>query len=46
MYLALRRKGVDTELVFYPRASHGLSERAHRIDMYRRQLEWFDRYVR
>jgi len=46
MYLALKRKGVPTELVFYPRAAHGISERAHRIDMYQRQLDWFDRHVR
>ena len=46
MYLALRRKGVPTELVLYPRATHGISERAHRTDLYRRQLDWFDRYVK
>ena len=46
MYLALKRQGVPTELVFYPRATHGISERVHRIDMYQRQLDWFDRYLR
>ncbi len=46
MYQALKTKGVDTELVMYPRASHGISERAHRIDILERQLAWFDKYVK
>ncbi|RMF75060.1 MAG: S9 family peptidase, partial [Planctomycetota bacterium] len=46
LYTALKRKGVPTQLVFYPRSGHGVGERAHRIDLYQRQLDWFDKYVR
>ena len=46
MHEALQQVGVPTQLVLYPRASHGVSERAHRIDLYTRQIAWFDRYVR
>jgi dipeptidyl aminopeptidase/acylaminoacyl peptidase len=46
MHVALRQVGVPTQLVLYPRAAHGISERAHRIDLYQRQLDWFDRHVR
>jgi dipeptidyl aminopeptidase/acylaminoacyl peptidase len=45
MHEALRQREIPTQLVLYPRASHGLSERAHRIDMYQRHVDWFDRYV-
>jgi dipeptidyl aminopeptidase/acylaminoacyl peptidase len=44
-YTALKEKGVDTELVFYPRESHGLSERAHRLDYMNRVLAWFDKHL-
>lgn len=45
-YQALKTKGIDTELVVYPRATHGISERAHRLDLLQRQLEWFDKYLK
>ena len=32
LYQALKIKGVDTELVLYPREPHGLTERAHQLD--------------
>lgn len=44
-YTALKEKGVDTELVLYPRESHGLSERAHRLDYMNRVIAWFDKYL-
>lgn len=46
MYTALKTKGVPTQLVLYPRSGHGVSERAHRLDLYTRQLEWFDQYLK
>ena len=46
MYMALKRRGVDTVLVRYPREGHGLREPKHRIDALERTLSWFDRYVK
>lgn len=46
MYMALKRRGVDTVLVRYPREGHGLREPKHRVDALERTLAWFDRYVK
>ncbi len=49
IYVALKRLGVDTEMVRYPDESHGLS-RIGRTDRRIRRLEhisrWFDRYLK
>ncbi len=44
-YRALRRAGVPTELVLYPRAGHGLQEPKQQIDSLRRHLAWFSRWL-
>ena len=46
MYTALRRRGVETMLVRYPREGHGLREPKHRVDALERTLAWFDRYLK
>jgi dipeptidyl aminopeptidase/acylaminoacyl peptidase len=46
MYMALRRRGVETVLVRYPREGHGLREPKHRVDALERTLAWFDRYLK
>jgi dipeptidyl aminopeptidase/acylaminoacyl peptidase len=46
LYRALEDKGVETQMVIYPRAGHGVRERAHRIDLLTRELEWFDRFLK
>ena len=46
LHQALKERGVPTEMVMYPRAGHGIRERAHMIDLLSRQLEWFDRYLK
>jgi dipeptidyl aminopeptidase/acylaminoacyl peptidase len=46
MYTALKRRGVETVLVRYPREGHGLREPKHRIDSMERTLAWFDRYLK
>jgi len=46
MYMGLRRRGVETVLVRYPREGHGLREPRHRVDALERTLVWFDRYLR
>ena len=46
MYMALRRRGIETVFVRYPREGHGLREPAHRQDALERTLAWFDKYLR
>ena len=43
MFRALRDRGVSTECVIYPREGHPIRERAHRLDMLERGLNWFCR---
>jgi dipeptidyl aminopeptidase/acylaminoacyl peptidase len=42
----LRRYGVDTEFVEYPREGHGIREEKHQIDMLNRIIAWFDKYLK
>lgn len=46
LYRALKRVGVETQFVTYPREPHGIAERAHQIDLLERVLAWFDKYVK
>jgi dipeptidyl aminopeptidase/acylaminoacyl peptidase len=46
MYMALKRRGVDTVFVRYPREGHSLREPKHRVDALERTIAWFDRFVR
>ena len=46
MYMALRRRGVETTLVRYPREGHGFREPRHRVDALERTLDWFDKYLK
>jgi dipeptidyl aminopeptidase/acylaminoacyl peptidase len=45
-FRALRERGVPVEMTVYPRAGHGLKERAHQRDMLTRSVEWFCRHLR
>lgn len=45
LYRALKRYGVATELVTYPREPHGPREEKHQLDIHTRMLAWFDRYL-
>jgi dipeptidyl aminopeptidase/acylaminoacyl peptidase len=45
LYLALRRRGVPTQLVVYPGQGHGLSVPSYERDLYVRYLAWLDKYV-
>jgi dipeptidyl aminopeptidase/acylaminoacyl peptidase len=45
LHEALRARGIATEMVTYKRAGHGVRERRQVEDLYRRQLQWFDRYL-
>ena len=44
LYRALKRYGVETELVVYPREPHGPREEKHQLDLLTRMTGWFDRF--
>ncbi|MFN2532004.1 MAG: prolyl oligopeptidase family serine peptidase [Pyrinomonadaceae bacterium] len=46
MYMALKRRNVDSVFVRYPREGHGLREPRHRVDALEKTIAWFDKYVR
>jgi len=46
MYMALKRRGIETVFVRYPREGHGLREPKHRVDALERTIAWFDRYLK
>ncbi|MBX9600851.1 MAG: S9 family peptidase [Bryobacteraceae bacterium] len=45
-YNALKRRGVITRLVTYPRTPHGPREPKFVLDIMQRHLDWVDKYVR
>jgi len=45
-YRGLKRYGVATELVLYPREGHGLREEKHLVDRLARILAWYDRHLK
>ncbi len=45
MYVALKRLGVDTKMVTYPRQPHGIREPKFTIDAAERQLRWLKKYI-
>ena len=46
LYQALRRRGVETQLVVYPGQSHGIRVPSYQVDRYERYLAWYDEHVR
>lgn len=46
MYRALKSLGVPVEFVRYPRQGHPIKERHHQIDLMRRMVAWFDRWLK
>ena len=46
LYRALKRYGVETELVIYPREGHGLKEEKHVVDRLSRPVAWFDKHLK
>jgi dipeptidyl aminopeptidase/acylaminoacyl peptidase len=46
LYRGLKRYGVVTDLVLYPREPHGFQEAKHRVDMQKRMIAWFEKYVK
>jgi dipeptidyl aminopeptidase/acylaminoacyl peptidase len=45
-YRALKRYGVESEFVVYPREPHGLQEEKHLIDRLNRVVRWFDTHLK
>jgi dipeptidyl aminopeptidase/acylaminoacyl peptidase len=45
-YVALKRKGVPTEMVVYPRTPHGPREPKLLMDVSPRILAWLDKYIK
>ena len=45
-YRGLKRYGVVSDLVLYPREPHGLREEKHLIDRLTRILAWYDTYLK
>jgi dipeptidyl aminopeptidase/acylaminoacyl peptidase len=46
LYRALKRYGVETDYVVYPREGHGLAEEKHVVDRLTRIVAWFDKYLK
>lgn len=46
LYQALKRRGIDTQLVVYPGESHGISRPSFIRDRYERYLDWYNSRVR
>jgi dipeptidyl aminopeptidase/acylaminoacyl peptidase len=46
LYLALKKRGVETELVVYPGEYHGIDTPSYTRDLYERYLDWFDRHTK
>lgn len=44
-YMGLKKAGVTTQLVIYPREGHGLREPKHQLDKMRREMEWIEKYI-
>jgi dipeptidyl aminopeptidase/acylaminoacyl peptidase len=44
LFAALRELGKPVEYLLYPREGHGLSETAHQVDFFERQLAWFRKH--
>jgi len=45
-FRALKDRGVEVEMIVYPREGHNILERAHQIDMGSRVAGWFATYLR
>jgi dipeptidyl aminopeptidase/acylaminoacyl peptidase/outer membrane protein assembly factor BamB len=45
LYNALKRQGCPVKMVVYPRAAHVDAEPKQKLDMMRRNVEWFDKHL-
>lgn len=45
LFIALKRRGVPTQLIVYPEQGHSLSVPSYERDLYRRYFDWIGRYL-
>jgi dipeptidyl aminopeptidase/acylaminoacyl peptidase len=45
LYIALKRQEVPVEMFIYPRQHHSIAEPRLRIDMRRRPIAWFKKWL-
>ncbi len=45
LFNALRKQGVPTQMVIYPRQPHGIGEPRLRVDRSKRVVQWFERWI-
>jgi len=45
-YRGLKRYGVESDLVLYPREGHGFREEKHQLDVLSRLITWFDGHLK
>ncbi len=45
-YTGLKDVGVETEMVVYPREGHTIQENAHQLDIQKRVMAWFDKFLK
>ena len=45
-YRGLKRYGVDSDFVLYPREPHGLREEKHLLDRLNRVVAWYDKHLK
>jgi dipeptidyl aminopeptidase/acylaminoacyl peptidase len=46
MFRALKSLGVPVEFVLYPREGHPIVERHHQIDLIKRLVGWYTKYLK
>ena len=45
LYEGLKSRGVETQLVTYPREAHPILERKHQLDLLNRVVDWYDGHL-
>jgi dipeptidyl aminopeptidase/acylaminoacyl peptidase len=46
MYMALRKRGIETGLVVYPDEDHSIGRPSFVADRYQRYVGWYDNHVK
>jgi dipeptidyl aminopeptidase/acylaminoacyl peptidase len=46
LYRALKRYGVESDFVVYPREGHGFREEKHQLDVLNRIVNWFEKHLK
>ena len=46
LYQALKRLGIETELIIYPGQNHGIRKPSYQKDRFERYLAWYDKHLK